>query len=148
MKRLVSFIAFFSFLFNAVAQNGNEWIQYQQPYLKIPVGREGIYRITYDDLQQAGFPIVTPPASLQLFHRGVEQAINVSGEADGSFNTGDYIEFYGVQNDGTLDSSLYEQSSFQPHQLYNLYSDTTSYFLTYGGPSGKRMATFSKSSST
>src|SRR5688500_9613822 len=112
MKRLASFIAFFSVLFNAVAQNGNEWIQYHQPYLKIPVPRDGLYRITYEDLQQAGFPIVAHPRSLQLFHRGVEHAIHVNGESDGVFNAGDYIEFYGRQNDGTLDSTLYAEPSY------------------------------------
>ena len=142
MKRLVSFVAFLSFLSNALAQNGNEWIQYHQPYLKIPVGRNALYRITYEDLQQAGFPILGSAKSIQLFHRGVEHAIYVYGESDGSFNSGDYIEFYGEQNDGTLDSTLYAQPSYQPHKLYNLYSDTTSYFLTYGGVSGKRMETF------
>ena len=142
MKRLVSFIAFFSFLFNAVAQNGNEWIQYQQPYLKIPVARDGIYRISHDDLQQAGFPIVAPPASIQVFHRGVEHAIHVNGEGDGVFNPGDYIEFYGQQNDGAPDSTLYAQPTYQPHKLYNIFTDTTAYFLTYGGTAGKRMEAF------
>ena len=145
MKRLVSFVAFLSFLSNAFAQHGNEWIRYGQPYLKIPIGRDGLYRLTYDDLQQAGFPIVAPPNSIQLFHRGVEHAIYVYGEGDGAFNSGDYIEFYGQQNDGTLDSTLYALPSYQPHKHYNLYSDTTSYFLTYGAMSGKRMETFAAS---
>ena len=142
MKRLVSFGIFLAFLSNALAQNGNEWIQYHQPYLKVPVGRDALYRITYQDLQQAGFPILGPPKSIQLFHRGVEHAIYVYGEGDGTFDSGDYIEFYGEQNDGTLDSTLYAQPSYQPHKLYNLYSDTTGYFLTYGAVSGKRMETF------
>lgn len=129
-----------------MGQFGHEWIRFDQPYLKIPVGREAIYRITYDDLQQAGFAVSGDPRTFQLYHRGSEQAILISGESDGNFGTGDYIEFYGRANDGVLDSSLYSNPSHQPHRFYNLYSDTTSYFLTLGQADGKRIPTVSGSS--
>ena len=142
MKRLVSlsilsFIVFYSF-----AQYGNEWIEYNQTYYKIPVAREGLYRLTYLDLQGAGFPVSGDPATFRLFHRGVEQAILVYGESDGAFDPEDYLEFYGMGNDGSLDSTLYEIPDHQPHKFYNLYSDTTSYFLTLGAQTGKRIASF------
>ncbi|HEU5145858.1 MAG TPA: hypothetical protein VFT90_04050, partial [Chryseosolibacter sp.] len=143
MKRVVSFIVFACSAMSVSAQVGNEWIHHDRPYLKIPVGRDGIYKVSHADLQQAGFPTGRDPNLLQLFHRGQEQAILVQGESDGVFNASDYIEFYGRRNDGTLDSTLYDVAAHQPHQLYNLYSDTTAYFLTYGDAAGKRMATFS-----
>lgn len=143
MKRLVSSIIFTCCAVGAAAQIGNEWIHYDRPYLKIPVGRDGLYKVAHSDLQQAGFPTGSDPRLLQLFHRGKEMAIHVEGDSDGVLNANDYIEFYGRRNDGSLDSTLYEAVSFQPHTLYNLYSDTTSYFLTYGTEAGKRMATFS-----
>ena len=35
---------------------GNEWIDYNQEYYKISIIQDGIYRLTYDDLNNAGFP--------------------------------------------------------------------------------------------
>lgn len=144
MKRIVS--AFFILIMHcAMGQHGNEWIRFDQPYFKIPVAKEGLYRISHNDLALAGFDLSADPKTFQLFHRGVEQAILVAGQDDGILDQSDYIEFYGRGNDGTLDSSLYAQPHFQPHRLYNLYSDTTSYFLTYGTSAGKRMSFFSAS---
>lgn len=128
--------------FQLPAQVGNEWIQVGQFYYRIPVAQNGIYRITYSDLQTAGFPVGSvDPRRLQLFHRGTEQAMYVEGEADAIFNPSDYIEFYGRRNDGTSDTELYKPASTQPHTYYNLFSDTTVYFLTYNNLAvlGKRI---------
>ncbi len=127
---------------------GNEWINFSQSYFKIPVAKDGIYKLSYLDLQAVGFPVDSDPNKIQLFHRGIEQAINVDGEGDGQFNPIDFIEFYGRKNDGTLDAELYKPSSNQPHTYYNLYSDTTSYFLTVGTTNGKRMNNFFETNST
>lgn len=124
---------------------GNEWINYSQTYYKIPVVEKGIYRIRVSDLTVAGFPVSSVnPQTLQLFHRGAEQAILVSGEQDGRMDENDYVEFYGKGNDGTQDSELYVPNNVQPHSYYNLYSDTTAYFLTWRNDNlpGKRMANF------
>jgi len=127
----------------AYSQLGPEWINFSQPYFKIPVGKDGIYRLTTANLAAAGFPTATvDPTRIQLFHRGIEQAIYVEGEGDLAFNDSDFIEFYGRKNDGTLDAQLYKTPSLQPHKYYNLYSDTTGYFLTIGSLPGKRMASF------
>ena len=93
MKRL--FFTFFSLFLGlqAYAQYGNEWIKLNQQYYKIPVAKDGMYRLTYTDLQNAGFPVSTSnPLRFQIFHRGVEQAIRVAGELDGVFDPADYIE--------------------------------------------------------
>ncbi len=123
---------------------GNEWIQFNQPYYKIQTGENGIYRITYDDLVSAGFPVNTvDPRKVQIYHRGVEQAVYVEGQLDAQFNPSDYIEFYGMRNDGTLDGELYLEPDARPHPYINLYSDSTSYFLTWSPfNNGRRMAFF------
>lgn len=121
------------------AQVGNEWIHFGQPYFKIQVAHDSLYRLTPAALQSAGFPAGIDPRTFRLFHRGVEVAIHVEGETDGRFDASDYIEFYGHHNDGTLDTELYNDPSSQPHTLYNLYSDATAYFLTYDFDNGKRM---------
>lgn len=131
----------------AVAQYGHEWIDFSQSYYKIPVAADGLYRLTYTELQQAGFPVSSiDPRRIQIFHRGVEQAIHVEGQADAVFNPSDYIEFYGQRNDGTQDAELYEPAAAQPHPYYNLYSDTTAYFLTVNplAVQGKRMSLYSE----
>jgi hypothetical protein len=146
MKRLF-FTLFSLFLgLQAYAQYGNEWVKFNQPYYKIPVAKEGLYRLTYTDLQNAGFPVsTTNPSRIQIFHRGIEQLIRIPGELDGVFNPSDYIEFYGVKNTGVSDTPLYK-SGTQPHPYYNLYSDTTAYFLTVGSLAapGLRMQPFSE----
>lgn len=130
-----------------MGQYGHEWIKYDQPYFKIPVAKDGLYRISFADLQEAGLSVSPDPKTFQLFHRGIEQSILVQGEGDGQFNNTDFIEFYGKGNDGILDTELYQNATLQPHTYYNLFSDTTSYFLTYGSVSGKRMSSFTGSSS-
>ncbi len=129
------------------AQYGNEWINFNQQYFKVTVAADGAYRLSHSDLLNAGFPVSTvDPRRIQLFHRGVEQAIIVQGQADAKFDPADFIEFYGVRNDGTLDAKLYSPSSLQPHPYYNLYTDTSSYFLTWTQSvvQGKRMSNFSE----
>ncbi|WP_185731350.1 putative type IX secretion system sortase PorU2 [Larkinella rosea] len=122
---------------------GNEWIDYGQTYYRIPITRTGMYRLTTSDLQKAGLATNSiNPATLQLFRRGVEQAIYLSGESDNRLDTGDYLEFFGERNDGRQDSLLYRPMSAQPHPYYSMYSDTAAYFLTWrlDGKPGKRMA--------
>ena len=145
MNRLiVGAIIILSSSFHAYGQNGNEWIDFNQQYYKIGVAKNAVYRLTASDLQSAGIPSSTDPTQLQLFHRGVEQAIFVFGEEDAQLDAGDYLEFYGQKNDGTLDSRLYQPSEAQPHPYHNLFSDTTFYFLTIGAGPGKRMSGFNE----
>jgi hypothetical protein len=133
--------------FSSFGQYANSWINFNQSYFKVSVAKDGIYKLTYSDLQSANFPVNSvDPRLIKLYHRGTEQAIFVQGEADAIFDTSDFIEFYGQKNDGTLDKNLYKPASVQPHSLYNLYSDTTAYFLTYSliPPGGMRMDSFSE----
>ncbi len=146
-SRLILTITAFLLAGSCFAQYGNEWIRFNQQYFKIPVAKEGIYRLNYADLQTAGFPVSSAdPRRIQVFHRGVEQRILVAGEGDAVFNPTDYIEFYGRGNDGVGDAELYRPASTQPHQYYNLYSDTTTYFLTLNSLAqlGLRMEPFSE----
>ena len=132
---------------------GNEWINYQQTYFKIPIVQAGLYRITQAELQKAGIPATVDPTTLQLFHRGVEQAIFVEGESDKRIDPSDYLEFYGRANDGAPDSLLYRTENnrrVQPHTYYSLFSDTTAYFVTWrlDGKAGKRMASYTDTDRT
>ena len=115
---------------------GNEWINYDQQYLKFSVYNDGIYRIPYDALNTslAGMGISLgdiDPRNFQLYNFGTEQYIFISGENDGSFDPSDFIEFYGKKNDGSFDANLFDDPAFQLHQYTSLISDTSTYFLTW-----------------
>ncbi len=148
LLRCAQVVAFFLAIpLVAQGQYANSWIDFNQSYFKISVARDGIYKLSYADLLASNFPVGSvDPRLIKLYHRGVEQAIFVQGEADAVFNPTDFIEFYGKRNDGTLDKNLYQPVTAQPHNYYNLYSDTTAYFLTYSfiPPGGKRIASFSE----
>lgn len=121
---------------------GNEWIKYNQQYYKIPVTQKGIYKLSYNDLVNAGIPIAAvKPKELQIFHRGQEQSILVNSTSTEIFANGDEVLFYGEGNDGMLDAQMYKDPSMLVNKYYNLYSDTTAYFLTWtqDGTLGKRM---------
>ncbi|MGD1959332.1 MAG: C25 family cysteine peptidase [Fulvivirga sp.] len=143
---LIFFILFGAALISAAQPYSNEWIDYNKQYFKVSVAEDGIYRISFSDLENAGFPMSVDPGRIQMFHRGDEISIYVEGQGDAVFNTTDFIEFYGIRNDGTLDADLYQPSSSQPHSFYNLFSDSSAYFLTYllTPGDGKRMSSFSE----
>ena len=129
------------FLFLAVgiirAQTyGNEWIAYNQQYLKMAVTTDGLYRIDFTALDAAlsaiGEDLASiDPRNFQLFNKGIEQHIFIAGEADGNFDPSDFIEFYGRRNDGTSDTPLFDSAHFQLHQFESIITDTAIYFLTW-----------------
>ena len=53
---LCSFLLF-AISSHGVAQAPNSWIDFTQSYYKIPVSKDGIYKISYSDLENAGFPV-------------------------------------------------------------------------------------------
>ncbi len=120
-------------------QFGNEWINYNQKYYRIPVSKTGIYRISRQTLVNAGFNINNiSPKNIQLFARGQEQYIYVHGEDDGVFNASDYIEFFGQANDGLSDTLLYENSSELVNPYISLINDTIYYFLTWNNSTNNK----------
>lgn len=143
-------------LFLIIASSGsiaqpynNEWIPFagqpysSQQYLRISVWKEGIYRVSYTDIQDAGINMSNwfSPDKYQVFNNGVEQFIRVTDAGTiGVFEPGDYLEFYGKGADGTLDTKLYDDPASQPDPYFNLFNDTASYYLTYTPFStGRRM---------
>ncbi|MEJ5308323.1 MAG: C25 family cysteine peptidase [Anaerolineae bacterium] len=104
------------------ATNVAQWPLSDEAY-KILVDADGIYQLTYTDLIAAGVPVNTlDPRTLKLHNQGIQVAIYVEGEADGVFNTSDYVLFYG-------------------QKMTTKYTDVNVYWLTWGGESGLRMGT-------
>ncbi|RLD64401.1 MAG: hypothetical protein DRI84_08695, partial [Bacteroidetes bacterium] len=108
IKKVFSILIFGVFMISSIhAQNlGNEWINYSQKYYAFKVTDDGIYRITYASLLNAGVPLssISNPKNMQIFGRGEEQFIYVHNESSGVFTSNDYIEFYAQKNNGWYDS--------------------------------------------
>lgn len=145
MKRKLPwlFLALLFPLLSVAQPYGNEWIDFSKKYLKVKVSRNGIHRIDStalaNGLSSIGVSLSSiNPQHFQLFWRGQEQYIYISGESDNVFNSGDFLEFIGKRNDGAPDSSLYGGSSSQPNPYASLYNDTSAYFLTWNSQTNNR----------
>jgi hypothetical protein len=102
------------------------------PAYRIGVATDGLYSLSYSYLQTAGLPVDSlDPRTFRMFYLGREMAIQVLGEADGVFNSGDAVLFYGRGID-----SMYYEGTYPDHK----YTGTNQFWLTYGGVNGKRMA--------
>jgi len=126
----VTVFAYNQMTINGETLYGNEWIDYNKQYLKLELDETAIYRLTYDDLQNNGFPAQVTGASLQLFNNGNQVAIYTTTE--GVFGPDDFILFYGKRNDGEMDRFHYrtwEKDQLNPYA--NLYTDIRSYYLTW-----------------
>jgi hypothetical protein len=133
--------------FGQVYDYGNGWYDAAQPYAKLLVWEDGLYRVDAAMLAQAGLTI-TPGslANLQVFYRGKEQHIYLKSTSGNL----DYIEFYGRRNDGKVDSVMYRDPytrvhmpDLQPNEYLSLFSDTSAYFVTIGAQPGLRYTDFS-----
>ena len=118
---------------------GNEWIVPGQQYYKVKILKDGLYKLDYQYLTQAGITGVVPN-ELQVWRRGREIATYVGGNRT-TLDPTTFIEFYAVHNDGKLDAGLYKNPAHQPHHFLSLYTDSASYFITWrAGTAGKHMA--------
>lgn len=121
-------------------------------WYKLAVLETGIYQIDYQLLKQMGIdPDAVSPDRIQIYGNGgamlpqrndaaravdlTENAILVSGQEDGRFDTNDMIYFY-AEGPAVIDYDSVKANLF--HQL-NTYSDTSYYFLRVGETKGLRI---------
>ncbi|RZL00164.1 MAG: hypothetical protein EOO62_24175, partial [Hymenobacter sp.] len=117
---------------------GNEWIVQGQPYYKIKIWKDGLYRLDQAYLARMGAGAVAP-TQLQVWRRGKEVAVYQGGNS-ATLDNSTFIEFYGQRNDGALDTEFYKNRLDQANRFYSFYTDTAAYFVTWGSRAGKRMA--------
>jgi hypothetical protein len=122
---------------------GNEWINYDQQYFKIQVNSDGIFRVTYTQLLQAGVPVnLIDPRWIQIFHKGEEQYIYIQGEGTtGIFDPTGYIEFYGQRNRAELDLEFFDDPNNCVNLDYSIHNDTAAYFITWNNSISNRRMT-------
>lgn len=120
-------------------------------WFKIRISQNGIYKITYTELQKMGFPLDSNDADIALYGNGggmlpevnnaprpeglTENPIEVVDGGDGKMNPGDYILFYGK---GPVVWSYNAATGHFTHQI-DYYSDYAYYFLTLKSSPGKRI---------
>jgi hypothetical protein len=129
----------FTELSNSVLANG-EWFRFY-------VEKSGVYKISKTFLQQLGIKVNSiNPRNIKIYGNGgrmiplsnainypsdlEENAIQVIGEEDGSFDTSDYILFY---------AEGFDNWSQENKTHLNLYDTKSYYYITVQGGSGKRM---------
>ena len=122
-------------------------------WVKIGVTQTGVYRLDQPTLARLNPAFAAAdPRRLRLYGNGgavlpqpnasprpsdlTENAIQVIGEADGRFDTGDALLFFGQSPHAILYDSVARRFT---HQI-NYYTDTTFYFLTIGPLPGLRIA--------
>ena len=122
-------------------------------WYKIGLQETGVYKLTYSDLSELGVDVAhVDPRQIRMYHNGggvlpemnsiarhddlVEIPIYVYGEADGKFDNGDYILFYGRgpvcwKYDMTKSAYIHEP---------NPYDDYSYAFVVTGLGEGKRIS--------
>jgi len=92
-----------------------------EPGWRVLIEEDGLYKLTYAELQLAGLPVnEIDPQTFQMYYLGNEMAIQVVGEEDLSFDDGDAIIFYG-------------------QGIQSKYTHENVYWLTYENAQGLRM---------
>lgn len=136
MKRLFLLCCLFISTTVFAQQYNNEWIDLNKTYYKFKVGSDSLYRITGTTLSNLGLGSV-PAQDFQLWRNGKEVRIYTS-VASGPLSATDYIEFWGLMNDGEADTELYKDPETHLNKKVSLHTDTAAYFLTVN-PGGNNL---------
>jgi len=151
IKKLVFSVLFLAISTHSFAQKQNSVLS-TGTWIKLGVLKNGVYKLDANFLQSTGIELsAVNPQTIKIYGNGggmlpqlnsaerpeglIENAILIKGENDGTFDSGDYILFYAEGPDEF--SYLPGSNSFKYQN--NIYSDTSFYFLTYGGKEGKRI---------
>lgn len=122
-------------------------------WFKIGVTKNGIHKIDKAFLQNLGVDVNSiDPRNIRIYGNGggmlpesnaafryddlEENAIKVTGQDDGHFDDGDYIQFYARGPD----QWSYDTTAKKFYHIKNIYTDTSYYFLTTDLGTGKRVA--------
>jgi hypothetical protein len=120
-------------------------------WFKIGVTTDGIYKLTYEQLQQLGLQGSVASSAVALYGNGggmlpqanedfryddlQENAIEMHDGDDGSFDAGDYFVFYGQSPHAWKYSNIKQAYEY----ALNKFSDTAYYFINTAAIDGKRL---------
>jgi hypothetical protein len=137
-------ILFLFLLTQQVFAQSYNWITPNKTYLKLYVIQDGIYRINKNDFTQAGINTSSiDPRTVKVYYKGSQVPIYFEGEQDGSFDNQDFLDFYGHRNYGGLTNTYRDSSGnnvvhYVTDEYYNIYSDTSVYWIGWDGEIGLR----------
>lgn len=137
---------------NQRTSNTNSSVLASGNWYKIGITQTGVYKLDFATLQNLGINLNgIDPRNISIYGNGggmlpqrnsdfrhddlVENAIQVVGENDGTFNQGDFVVFYG-EGPGKWELN---QSTGKFEFKSNLYSNENYYFLNIGTVPGKRI---------
>lgn len=128
MRLFVLFLIFSGINLSVLGQVNDytHWIKFDQSYLKIEISKDGIYRLGYSDLKDAG---LTSFKNISLLHHGEPVKLLAHNEIAGELQKDGYIEFYAEKNHGVLDSLVYRPRK-RNNPFNSLFSDLATYFIT------------------
>ncbi len=118
----------------SVAQDAYDpsWYAPDAPHVKIAVVEDGVYRVPQSALNTAGVPADVNPSTFRLVENGREVPLDYRADEDA-------LIFVGQRNRGTDEVWAYNYNpTWQSSTNRSLYSDTTFYWLTWGGDAGQR----------
>lgn len=140
MKQLITLLGLMLFTSSLSAQMwngqdtlyGNEWVNYSQSYFKFKIVEDGLYRLSYEQLTQAGIPIAELQASQLRLYRLGDQVPLYASKSNGPLAAGDFLEFYGHKNRSELDRHLFaDPNTNMLNEEYSMYTDSSTYYLTW-----------------
>ncbi|UAY54563.1 putative type IX secretion system sortase PorU2 [Arachidicoccus terrestris] len=114
----------------------NEWVVSGKTYYKFKVGSDGLYRISGSSLTGAGLTDATG-SNLQLWRNGIQVPIYTN--TAGTLGAGDYVEFWGEHNDGSVDAQLFKTPGDQLNKARSFEGDSATYFLTVNTTTGENL---------
>ncbi|HHP7239566.1 C25 family cysteine peptidase, partial [Longibacter sp.] len=137
MVRPLQFLCFAALLLTTVASQASaqpaetDWYDPSAEYVRVAVTEDGVYAVDRSSLEQAGLPPSADPSTFRLFENGSEVPIHLEPNGD--------VLFVGQRNRGEDELYAYNGvENFQSSDERSLYTDTTYYWLTWGGPDGIR----------
>lgn len=100
----------------AIVDTTGGWFEAGRQYLRIPVVQDGLYRITATHLRQAGVePATVNFSTLAMYNKGKSIPVLIRNQSIPDSVTVDY----------------YAQRNYGANSYFDLYSDTSAYFLTW-----------------
>jgi hypothetical protein len=112
------------------------WLPHNGKAIKLTIPNDGVYRLTYSNLTAITSELSqVDPRTFRLFNKGSELPLQVKIGNTGQF---DYVEFVGLRN---YNGDAYRHipvGKEEYNEYLNRYTDTSYYWLTWGGAQGKR----------
>jgi len=134
MRKIFTLLLLLAGFVVSAQQYNNEWIQYNQTYYKIKVGKPAagqpgsVFRIPKTLLDAYGIGN-TQVQNFELWRNG-QKVPYYPSVSSGTLPSDGYLEFWAEPNDGKADKPLYRDPAYQHTDKISLQTDTAVYFLS------------------